>query len=220
MSSGDTAVDTTRLANDNDQALMTNEPMNLEILCSTANQVEATAIINALTDRGIRTTATGAWTAGFQAEAPGDVKIMVARADLSRAAEALEEARREFAEFDWSAVDIPEDEPSPQAQHGPARPGDSNRRLQFSIAAILIVQALASAALAFWRTVLRGLGGRDRRVRHHLCRDNGSHAGPHRGRNGGYRTDLACAAFRPIARIIVMAELAAFAVIGVVALRR
>ena len=33
----------------------------------------------------IRATAVGAWTSGFQAEAPGDVKVMVARADLLRA---------------------------------------------------------------------------------------------------------------------------------------
>ena len=90
---------------------MTADPTNLEVLASTANQIEATAIINALADRGIRATAVGAWTSQFQASAPGDVKIMVARADFFRAAEALVEVRREFADFDWSAVDISEDEP-------------------------------------------------------------------------------------------------------------
>jgi hypothetical protein len=137
---------------------MAADPMNLEVLASVANQIEATAITNALADRGIRATAVGAWTSQFQTEAPGDVKIMVARADLTRAAESLVEVRREFANFDWSVVDIPEDEPAEEERRPPIA-AEGNRGLQFSIAAILIVQALASAALAFWRTVYVGLGG-------------------------------------------------------------
>ena len=54
---------------------------------------------------------TGGFTAGFRAEAPGDVQIIVRQADLEQARRALEKIQGEQPEIDWSKVDVgkPED---------------------------------------------------------------------------------------------------------------
>jgi hypothetical protein len=65
-------------------------------------------IVAALEQNGIRATMSGETTAGFRAEAPGWVQILVAQDDLSRAQAVLKEVRREANEIDWSQVDVGE----------------------------------------------------------------------------------------------------------------
>ncbi len=57
---------------------------------------------------GIRAFAAGGYTAGFRAEAPGDVKILVKQADLDRARKALAENQDYQLAINWSNVDVTE----------------------------------------------------------------------------------------------------------------
>ena len=82
------------------------------LLTSAPNEMEAGIIVGALEEEGVKATMTGVYTAGFRAEAPGWVSVLVAEDDLPRAQAVLGRLRREHAEIDWSQVDVgePEDE--------------------------------------------------------------------------------------------------------------
>ena len=68
--------------------------------------------MTALAGYDIEAFATGGATAGFKAEAPGSVQVLVRRADLERAERALAEIEKDEGEIDWSKIDVgePEDE--------------------------------------------------------------------------------------------------------------
>jgi hypothetical protein len=85
---------------------------HVALLTSTPTEMEAGIIVGALEERGIRATMTGTYTAGFRAEAPGWVQVLVSEADLAAAKEILEEVHRGDESVDWSQVDVgePEDE--------------------------------------------------------------------------------------------------------------
>lgn len=87
---------------------MTTDPNAPVLLASARNEVEAAAICSALAAYGIQASATGGYTSGFKAEAPGEVKVMVKHGDLERAAQALKEIRQEQGKIDWSDVDVGE----------------------------------------------------------------------------------------------------------------
>jgi Putative prokaryotic signal transducing protein len=91
---------------------MTSHPEPAELLTSTPTEMEASIIVAALAQEEIRATMTGQYTAGFRAEAPGWVQILVADGDLARAKEVLDDVKRTNTEIDWSQVDVgqPEDE--------------------------------------------------------------------------------------------------------------
>ena len=72
---------------------MKHDPDKPVILDSTPTEAEAAMIVAALRDAGIRCQTQGALTAGFRAEAPGDVGILVRMADLERARVLLKEFR-------------------------------------------------------------------------------------------------------------------------------
>jgi hypothetical protein len=59
---------------------------------------EATLLIEALAEAGIRAMPMGGMTAGFRAEAPSFVEIVVARRDAEQAVRIVEEALRKRAE--------------------------------------------------------------------------------------------------------------------------
>jgi hypothetical protein len=90
---------------------MTEDPNIPVLLTEVPTQVEATAIKTALTGFDVEATTTGGYTSGFQAEAPGWVRVLVRDSDLDRAKVALAEIKKEMADFDWSQVDVgqPED---------------------------------------------------------------------------------------------------------------
>ncbi|MEN6405112.1 MAG: DUF2007 domain-containing protein [Thermoguttaceae bacterium] len=85
---------------------MAADPNRPEVLLSISNEIEASAIVNALADHGIRAMAVGGYIAGFRAEAPSSVAVIVSLSDFDRAKQALVEIQREQAEFDWSQVDV------------------------------------------------------------------------------------------------------------------
>ena len=68
---------------------MTTDPNNPETLTSVHSDVEAAAIVNMLAAHGFEASTTGGYTAGFRAEAPGDVHVIVRHKDLEPARELL-----------------------------------------------------------------------------------------------------------------------------------
>ncbi|HUG18747.1 MAG TPA: hypothetical protein VMM56_07195 [Planctomycetaceae bacterium] len=90
---------------------MSTDPDNPEVLTRVPTEWEAAAILSALADRGIHALTTGGFTAGFRAESPGDVNIIVKHQDLKLALEALKSIELNDTAVDWSQVDVgkPED---------------------------------------------------------------------------------------------------------------
>ena len=84
-----------------------NNPTTLTRYCS---EVEAVALLAALSESGIQGTTTGSFTTGFHAEAPGDVTVVVRQSDLPRAQEVLAEVKNMKENIDWSSVDVGEPE--------------------------------------------------------------------------------------------------------------
>ena len=96
-------------------APVTLDPNRPEVLLSVPTEIEATAIVTALTEYGVEAIATGGYTSGFRAEAPGSVAVVVKHVDLDRAKQALAEIRETQTQIDWSKVDVSEEaEDQPQ----------------------------------------------------------------------------------------------------------
>jgi hypothetical protein len=89
---------------------MTRDDGNPTRLISVRTELEAGIIVGALEQHDIKSTMTGVYTAGFRAEAPGWVQVLVAEYDLAAAQAILEEVRRGDEDVDWSQVDVGEPE--------------------------------------------------------------------------------------------------------------
>ncbi len=87
---------------------MPTDPNSPEVLSSVRTDVEAAAMVGALAERGIEASTTGGYTAGFRAEAPGFVNVIVKRKDLDRARQALADIEQNRPDVDWSQVDVGE----------------------------------------------------------------------------------------------------------------
>lgn len=88
----------------------TPDPDSPELLVSVPTEFEASAIVAALAEQGIEATMTGGFTAGFLAEAPGDVAVAVKQEDLEKAKIALVNIHKENENIDWDNVDVGEPE--------------------------------------------------------------------------------------------------------------
>lgn len=73
---------------------MTDDPNRLVVVASVPTEEEAAVIVAALETRGVQAGFSGALTAGFRAEAPGDVHIMVREVDAVRAREILDQLEK------------------------------------------------------------------------------------------------------------------------------
>lgn len=78
---------------------MTNEPHDmdntkLETVAERVMESAALILVSVLKDAGIRAIATGGFTAGFRAEAPGMVKVQTFEADAARARQVIAEIRK------------------------------------------------------------------------------------------------------------------------------
>ena len=89
---------------------MTDDSITAVELTSAANDMEAAAIVAALNAEGIETVTTGDFTAGFRAEAPGNVQIIVKSCDLARGQELLQRFKEDNSSIDWSQIDVGEPE--------------------------------------------------------------------------------------------------------------
>lgn len=152
---------------------MISDPMNLKTLVSVRDEMEASIIMDALADHEIRATAVGGYTAGFLAEAPGVVKVVVGQGDLAQAQQVMAEIPQDQAQIDWSGIDFGDETsddsladsqpPTLQEMNGPSnktsevepnsphtgfRPG--SHPYQFRITTLLILQTIVGVALAIW----------------------------------------------------------------------
>ena len=74
------------------------------------SEIEATLIADELKREGIQAEPAGLLTAGFRAEAPGRVKVLVHEKDFEQARQLLDEYTRSKEQIDWSQVDLGEPE--------------------------------------------------------------------------------------------------------------
>jgi hypothetical protein len=89
---------------------MTTDSHSPVVLVTAPHEIEAAAIVTALDGYGIESFTTGGYTAGFRAEAPGDIQVRVKQQDLERAKRALAEIRQTQTAIDWSNIDVGESE--------------------------------------------------------------------------------------------------------------
>ena len=66
------------------------------------SEVAASILVSVLQDEGIRAIATGGFTAGFRAEAPGMVRVQTLESDAERAKQIIAELREEIDPEDAS----------------------------------------------------------------------------------------------------------------------
>jgi hypothetical protein len=135
-------------------------PAHIKPLTSTALEMDAGIIVTALEENGIRATLSGAATAGFRAEAPGSVQVLVAEEDLPRARRVLEQVRRNQSdEVDWSRVDVGQPE-------GESLPDTVPQWMSFAfwrpigyiVASLIVVTFFAGVGAMVLTTLLRATG--------------------------------------------------------------
>lgn len=64
---------------------MTADPNSPTVVYRAANSMEASSVVSALESEGIEARATGTFTSSFQAEAPGDVEVVVRQSEAEQA---------------------------------------------------------------------------------------------------------------------------------------
>lgn len=90
------------------------EPSDPVLLTEVPNEAQAILLRDALAEHGVRVAYNGAAIAGFRAEAPAMVRVLVGEADLERAKALIAEHGLDGGEVDgqvdWSQVDVGEPE--------------------------------------------------------------------------------------------------------------
>jgi Putative prokaryotic signal transducing protein len=74
---------------------MTFDPDSPTTIHSAVDAIEAAAVVAALEAEGIKATTTGSYTSGFQAEAPGEIQIVVQKSHADQARAILEQLEDE-----------------------------------------------------------------------------------------------------------------------------
>ncbi len=69
---------------------------NLVTVAKRQCEASASVLVSVLQDEGIRAIATGGYTAGFRAEAPGVVRVLTFESDAERAREIVSEIEAEI----------------------------------------------------------------------------------------------------------------------------
>jgi len=73
---------------------MTNDPNRPHVVAQVPTEFEASVIVSALEAAGIKAMAVGGPTAGFRAEAPGEVAVVLQENEAEQAAAVLAEFRK------------------------------------------------------------------------------------------------------------------------------
>ncbi len=87
---------------------MTSDPHGSEVLTRVSSDIVAAAIVTGLASRDVKTSTAGGDTAGFRAEAPGDVSVIVRHKGQNHAKQVLAEIEQDQSDVDWSQVDVGE----------------------------------------------------------------------------------------------------------------
>ena len=128
---------------------MPSDPNNPEVLTSVRTDVEAATIVGALAARGISASTTGSYTAGFRAEAPGCVNVIVKYKDLDSARLALDEIEQDQPDADWSQVDVGEPDGWTVCTSMTSAPLIPTFR--YHVRTLLVLILFASLTLTFWK---------------------------------------------------------------------
>ena len=76
------------------------------IVTQVDNELEAAMLIDALKEESIKAASAGGITAGFRAEAPGGVNILVHQKDIETARVVIENFNNEHFNIDWDSQEI------------------------------------------------------------------------------------------------------------------
>ena len=79
----------------------------LDVVFSAVDEIQATMVVNALTESGVRAMMQGQHVASFRAENWSDVKVVVRTGDVPAAKQVLAELDL-TADVDWDQVDVGE----------------------------------------------------------------------------------------------------------------
>jgi hypothetical protein len=85
------------------------DPNSPQTVMNVPNDFEASLVIDKLAAAQILARAVGGYTSGFQAEAPGQVQVVVAQKDADRAREVLADFKPDASKVDWSKVNTDAD---------------------------------------------------------------------------------------------------------------
>lgn len=83
---------------------MSSDPHSPVEVAKVPTDIEAASVVTLLESQGVKATATGSYTSGFRAEAPGWVAVVVRQEDRARAEAILKDADQQ--QVDWSQVDV------------------------------------------------------------------------------------------------------------------
>jgi hypothetical protein len=123
---------------------MTADPEGLVVLTEAKTGFEAETIAHSLEAQGVRATVADAMTTELFSGAIGSAKVMVRRADLKAARNALRSIKAESVDIDWSELDVGE-----PAEHSVERKWSTRRRLVvvaiFGIGALGLLLVFAGA---------------------------------------------------------------------------
>ncbi len=84
-------------------------PLRFKRLMTVRTEVEGAIIVGLLTDHGIEAQAVGGNLAGFRAEVPAMVQVLVAETQVELAQEIISEARRASAALETQSGDFDDD---------------------------------------------------------------------------------------------------------------
>lgn len=77
-------------------------------LCQLASEGEAHLVVGMLEAAGVPARAVGGFIAGFRAEIPATVAVLVDEGDLATARRLLAEHHKQAGNIDWSRIDVGE----------------------------------------------------------------------------------------------------------------
>lgn len=112
------------------------------VLTTCRTEFEAEALARVLREHGVRSFTEGAYTAGFRAEAPGEVRVLVLEPDLERARLSLRAARGEAVEIDWASVPAERDR-----ENGEEEPPTSGAGVWRVVVGVAVVSVLGVFAM-------------------------------------------------------------------------
>jgi hypothetical protein len=123
---------------------MTADPEGLVVLTEAKTGFEAETIAHSLEAQGVRATVADAMTTELFSGAIGSAKVMVRRADLETARNALRAIKAESVDIDWSELDVGESD-----EHSVERKWSTRRRLVilaiFGVGALGLLLVFAGA---------------------------------------------------------------------------
>lgn len=90
-------------------------PDHLITLATFPSEIDATLLAGELKNLGIAAEASGILTAGFRAEAPGSVKVLVHPEDLAAAQQIMNDYNAAHDNIDWDNIDVGDMEPDAPA---------------------------------------------------------------------------------------------------------